>query len=57
MSFALYLVGLIVLLGGIVWGLAIMGLAPTYIAIACLIVLGLGVMAAVSRTRMKDPPA
>ena len=57
MSFALYLIGLIVLLGGIAWGLSIMGLASTYIAIACLIVLGLGVMAAVSRTRMKDPPA
>jgi len=55
MSFALYILGLIVLLGGIAWGLSTAGLAPVYIGIACLIVLGVGIMAAVSRTRAKDP--
>ena len=55
MSFALYLLGLIVLLGGIAWGLVSAGLAPTYVAIACLIVAGIGIMMAVSRTRAKDP--
>lgn len=54
MSFALYLIGLLVLVGGIAWGLSTAGLAPVYIGIACLIVLGLGIMAAVSRTRTKD---
>ena len=56
MSFALYLVGLALLIGGIAWGLSVAGLATTYIAIACLVVAGVGVMAAVSRTRSKDPP-
>lgn len=55
MSFALYLIGLLVLVGGIAWGLSTAGLAPVYIGIACLIVLGIGIMAAVSRTRTKDP--
>lgn len=55
MSFALFLIGLLLLVGGIAWGLSVAGLAPVYIGIACLIVLGLGVMAAVSRTRSKDP--
>ena len=55
MSFALFLVGLLVLVGGIAWGLSIAGLAPVYIGIACLVILGLGIMAAVSRTRAKDP--
>ena len=49
------LLGLIVLLGGIAWGLVSAGLAPTYVAIACLIVAGIGIMMAVSRTRAKDP--
>jgi hypothetical protein len=57
MSFALYMIGLIVLLGGIAWALIAAGLAVTYIAISCLIVLGLGIMMAVSRTRSKDPSA
>jgi hypothetical protein len=56
MSFALYLVGLAVLLGGIAWGLVMAGLAVAYVVITCLIVGGLGIMMAVSRTRAKDPP-
>jgi len=55
MSFALYMIGLAVLIAGIAWGLVIAGLAATYVAIACLVVGGLGIMMAVSRTRTKDP--
>jgi hypothetical protein len=54
MSFALYLLGLALLVGGISWGLITVGLAPAYVGIACLIVMGVGIMMAVSRTRMKD---
>jgi len=57
MSFALYMIGLAILIGGIGWGLMVAGVATTYIVIACLIVAGIGVMMAVSRTRSKDPPA
>ncbi len=56
MSFALYVLGLAILLGGIAWALIAAGIAATYVAIACLIVGGIGVMMAVSRTRLKDPP-
>ena len=56
MSFALYMFGLAVLLGGIAWGLIVAGLAVTYVVIACLVIAGLGIMMAVSRTRAKDPP-
>ncbi|WP_198937857.1 hypothetical protein [Pelomonas sp. KK5] len=55
MSFALYIVGLLVLLGGVAWGLATAGLGSTYIAIICLVIAGLGIMGAVARTRAKDP--
>jgi hypothetical protein len=56
MSFAIYIVGLAVLIGGIAWGLVLAGVATTYIAITCLIIGGIGIMMAVSRTRTKDPP-
>ena len=56
MSFAIYIIGLGVLLGGIAWGLVAAGIAATYIAITCLIIGGVGIMMAVSRTRTKDPP-
>lgn len=54
MSFALYLLGLLVFIGGVAWGLIAAGVSGTYVAIACLIAAGLGIMAAVSRTRTKD---
>ena len=57
MSFALYMVGLALLIGGIAWGLVTAGLTALYVGITCLIVGGIGVMMAVSRTRAKDPPA
>jgi hypothetical protein len=56
MSFALYMVGLALLVGGIAWGLVTAGLTSLYVGITCLIVSGIGVMMAVSRTRAKDPP-
>jgi len=56
MSFFLYMLGLAVLVAGIAWGLTTAGVATIYVAIACLIVAGVGIMMAVSRTRAKDPP-
>lgn len=56
MSFVLYIVGLVILIGGVAWALVAAHVATTYVAIACLIIAGIGVMMAVSRTRLKDPP-
>jgi hypothetical protein len=55
MSFVLYILGLVLVIGGIAWGLVAAHVATTYVAIVCLIVGGIGVMMAVSRTRLKDP--
>jgi hypothetical protein len=55
MSFALYLIGFVVLIGGIAWGLVLAGVPTTYIAIACVILVGIGIISGVSRTRSKDP--
>jgi hypothetical protein len=53
-SFVIYMIGLAILIGGMAWGLVLAGLAVKYIAIACLVVAGIGIMMAVSRTRTKD---
>jgi len=55
MSFALYLLGLVLLTGGIAWGLVTAGVPALYIGIATLVILGLGIMGAVAKTRTKDP--
>jgi predicted MFS family arabinose efflux permease len=54
LSFAIYMIGLAVLLGGVAWGLVSAGVAVKYVAITCLIIGGIGIMMAVSRTRTKD---
>ena len=55
MSFALYLLGFVLLTGGIAWGLVLAGVPTTYVAIACVILVGLGIITGVARTRSKDP--
>jgi hypothetical protein len=57
MNFGLYLVGFLVFIGGVAWGLSVMGVSSTYIIIACLVMRGLGIMTGVPRTRVKDPPS
>jgi hypothetical protein len=57
MNFWIYLVGIAIVIGGIAWGLAVVHVAPTYILIVVMILLGLGIMGAVTHMRQKDPPA
>lgn len=55
MSFLLYLVGFIVFIAGLAWLATVMGLSQTYIMIGAVILLGIGIVTAVTRTRTKDP--
>ena len=55
-SFSLYIAGLLVLIGGLAYGAHLAGLAPQWIAVGVIVVLGFGILKAVSRTRRPDPP-
>lgn len=55
MSFALYMLGFLVFLGGLIWAAVAAHVPHTYIGIGTLIVLGIGIFSAVGRTRSKDP--
>ena len=57
MSFALYIFGFLLVIAGVAWGMSTAGISTLYIAIVCLILLGLGILKGVSKTRSKDPPA
>jgi hypothetical protein len=56
MSFALYLVGFVLVIVGVAWALITAGVALFNIAITCLILLGIAVLTGVTKTRPKDPP-
>ena len=57
MTFALYFLGFLIFIGGVAWGLTVAGVPQLYVAIACVILLGLGIATGAARTRAKDPPA
>jgi membrane-bound acyltransferase YfiQ involved in biofilm formation len=54
MSFAIYLIGFIIFIAGVAWALMTAGVDTVYIAITSLILLGIGIMIGVSKTRTKD---
>ena len=56
MSFPIYLFGFALVIGGIAWGLSVAGVPTLYIMIACVVMLGIGILTGVARTRQKDPP-
>lgn len=56
MSFGLYMLGFIVFLTGVAWAAVVAGVPQLYIIIGVVILLGLGILSAVKRTRPKDPP-
>ncbi|MDB5800834.1 MAG: hypothetical protein JWL63_1773 [Rhodocyclales bacterium] len=56
MSFALYLMGFAFVIGGIAWALVLAGVSTNYVIIIGIILLGIGVLTGVTRTRLKDPP-
>jgi hypothetical protein len=56
MSFVIYLLGYLIFLAGVAWGLTVMHVPHTYVTIAVVVLLGIGIFTGVSRTRAKDPP-
>jgi len=55
-AFALYVVGFFVLLAGLIYGAYLLHIPQTWIMVGTLVVLGLGVMSAVSHTKQRDLP-
>jgi membrane-bound acyltransferase YfiQ involved in biofilm formation len=54
MSFLLYLVGFVILIAGVAWALVTAKVPGLYVTIGCVILLGLGIITGVVRTRGKD---
>jgi hypothetical protein len=55
-SFGLYLIGFIVLAMGIMFGASILGVGNQWLAVIGLVLLGLGVITGVAKTRRRDAP-
>lgn len=55
MSFALYFVGTVVLIIGVIYGGHLMHIPSHWLVVGALIIAGLGIMGGVQGTRQKDP--
>jgi len=55
MSFVIYLIGYLVLIVGLAVGAHMMHVPPRWIGVGALILVGLGILTGVARTRQRDP--
>jgi hypothetical protein len=55
-SFALYLIGMIVVIGGLAYLALLMHVPNQWIIGGAVVLLGAGILGAVTKTRRKDPP-
>ena len=51
MRFLAYIIGFLILIGGLAWGAIEAGAPPLYVKIGSVILLGIGIIMAASRTR------
>ena len=53
-SLAIWIIGFIVLIGGLAYGASLAGLSPQWIGVGAVILAGIGIVMGVSKTRTKD---
>lgn len=51
MRFVVYMIGFLILIGGLAWAAITAGAPPLYVEIGAVILLGLGIVTGVARTR------
>ena len=54
-SFASYVIGFIILIAGLAIGAYLLNVPSMWIAVGVIVLLGIGVLSATSRTKMRDP--
>jgi hypothetical protein len=56
-SFGTYIIGFIILIIGLGVAAFLLNLPPLWIGVGVIILLGIGILMATGRTKMKDPPS
>ncbi|HEV3200555.1 MAG TPA: hypothetical protein VGZ73_21785 [Bryobacteraceae bacterium] len=55
MSFAIYVIGFLIVIGGLIWAAVLLHVAAHWIAVGAIVMLGLALLKGVQATRGKDP--
>ena len=54
-NFVVYLIGTLCVIGGLAYGASRLGVSQVWIIAGALVILGIGLMGGIVRTRQKDP--
>ena len=55
MSFGLYSIGFLLMIGGLIYGAHLLHVPAHWIVVGAIVLLGLGVLSGVKATRQRDP--
>ena len=55
MSFALYVIGFVIVTGGLIYGAVLLHVPQHWILVLAVVLVGLGIVTGVTSTRQKDP--
>jgi hypothetical protein len=55
-SFGTYIIGFLVLIAGLAIAAWLLGAPPVWIVVGVIVLLGIAIISATSRTKQKDPP-
>ena len=53
-NLAIFIVGFVILIGGLAWGASMAGMRPQWIAVGVAVLAGIGVVMGVTKTRTKE---
>jgi hypothetical protein len=54
-NFVVYMLGMIIVAAALAYGASLLGVGTTWIVIGVLVLIGLGLMTGIVRTRQRDP--
>ena len=57
MSFLLYTVGFLIVIGGLIYGATLLHVPTRWVVVGAVVLSGLAILTGVTATRHKDPPA
>jgi len=55
MSFGIYIIGFLILIGGLIYAAVMLHIAPHWIAAGAIVLVGFAILKGVKATRQKDP--
>lgn len=53
-NLAIFIIGFVILIGGLAYGASMAGMSPQWIAVGVAVLVGVGVVMGVTKTRMKE---